>query len=158
MAKPYPRYYVVNDSLVKIVQLPGGADDALLFDFGTGGFFPDPSYLSRVSEAGIGTNVHQLSEVQFDTLVADFRQSISEKLLAMPIVWKHTGDAEFAYQALVEGRTFTIRINDFPDEPLYSLLVEDQELEDLEDWPPAWVEPDIPQSLLDMLEETRKPK
>jgi len=74
------------------------------------------------------------------------------------IVWEHSGDGEFPYRATVEGQTLTIRVNDFPDEPLYTLFVGDIEFEDLEDWPPLWVRPGIPQSLLDMLEETRERK
>jgi hypothetical protein len=74
-----------------------------------------------------------------------------DALTKLPIVWKHTGDAEFPYTAEAEGRRFTIRINDFPAEPLYTLLADSEELTDLEDWPPAWVMPAPPQALLDML-------
>ena len=38
-----------------------------------------------------------------------------------------------------EGRTLRVRVNDFPAEPLYTLLVDGVEIEDLEDWPSRWV-------------------
>jgi hypothetical protein len=56
-------------------------------------------------------------------------------------MWESTGDGEFPYRAEVKGHTFTIRINDFPAEPLYTLLIDAQEIEYLEDWPSAWVRP-----------------
>lgn len=65
------------------------------------------------------------------------------RILQMPLVFTRTGDGEFPYVAKVDERVVTIRINDFPAEPLYSILVGDQVLADLEDWPPAWPRPDI---------------
>jgi hypothetical protein len=76
---------------------------------------------------------------------------MSQDLTQIAITWKHTGDAELPYTAEVLGRTYTIRINDFPAEPLYTLLSGGAELEDLEDWPPAWVMPTPPKELLDLL-------
>ena len=45
-------------------------------------------------------------------------------LTAMPIRWEHSGDGEFPYHAEVDGRTLTVRVNDFPAEPLYTLIVD----------------------------------
>jgi hypothetical protein len=39
-------------------------------------------------------------------------------------------------------QVMTIRVNDFPAEPLYTLLVDGEEVEDLEDWPEAWTRPE----------------
>ena len=158
MVKPYPWYYAVNDRPVKIVQLPDGGADCLVFDFATGGFVPDRSYFARTVETGIGRDVDQLTKAEFEQIVAGLRRSISEERQASPIVWEHTGGGEFPYQAEIKGRTFTIRVNDFPEEPLYTLLVEGIEVEDLEDWPEAWVRPGIPKALLDMVEKAKKQK
>jgi hypothetical protein len=158
MPKPYPWFYTVNDRPVKIVQLPDGGADCLVFDFTTGGFFSDRGYFTRVSETGIGKDVDSLTEQAFDALVASLRRSVSEKRQAAPIVWEHTGDREFPYRAEVAGKALTIRINDFPDEPAYTLLVEGQEVEDLEEWPPAWVRPAIPQALLHWTQNTETPE
>ena len=156
MSKPYPWYYAVNDRPVKIVLLPDGSADCLVFDFTTGGFIPDRSYFSRTLETGIGKDVDQFTEAEFEQIVAELRRLISESRQATPITWEHTGDGEFPYRAEIKGRTFTIRVNDFPDEPLYSLLVDGQKIEDLEDWPAAWVRPGIPKALLDMVEKNKQ--
>lgn len=58
-----------------------------------------------------------------------------------PIAWERTGDGEFPYRARWRGETVTIRVNDFPAEPLYTLMSGDTEIEDLEDWPPRWIRP-----------------
>jgi hypothetical protein len=40
-----------------------------------------------------------------------------------------------------------LRVNDFPAEPLYSIMVDGTVLADLEDWPSAWQRPAMPTSL-----------
>lgn len=67
------------------------------------------------------------------------------------VVWTHTGDAEFPFAAEVDGRRFTVRINDFPAEPLYTVISDGVELYDLEDWPTIWEMPAPPKALLDLL-------
>jgi hypothetical protein len=79
-------------------------------------------------------------------------------LTKISVTWKHTGDAEFPYTAEIEGRQYTIRINDFPAEPLYTLISGDNEIQDLEDWPPAWAMPAPPKALLDALATKRCPR
>jgi hypothetical protein len=65
-----------------------------------------------------------------------------------PIAWEHTGDGELPYRAEVGGAELLVRVNDFPAEPLYSLLVNGQLECDLEDWPERWVRPGVPADLL----------
>lgn len=76
-----------------------------------------------------------------DELLAALRQQIVAGLAATPIAWEPTGDGEHPYRARVDGRTWTIRVNDFPAEPLYTLLVAGEAQADLEDWPAAWTKP-----------------
>ncbi|MCA9558066.1 MAG: hypothetical protein KC583_05805 [Myxococcales bacterium] len=50
--------------------------------------------------------------------------------------WQATGDAEFPYRAEVDGQTWTVRVNDWPDdETVYSLLIEGEVAVDFDDWP-----------------------
>jgi len=69
-------------------------------------------------------------------------------LAGMAISWEHTGDGELPYRATVNGAELLLRVNDFPAEPLYSLLVNGRLAYDLEDWPGRWVRPGIPPDLL----------
>jgi hypothetical protein len=69
-------------------------------------------------------------------------------LAASEIEWAHSGDAELAYRAKLDGRNLLIRVNDFPAEPLYTLVVDGTELAVLEGWPPAWRRPPVPANLL----------
>jgi len=59
-------------------------------------------------------------------------------LLERSIEWEHSGDGEFPYVAKLDGHQLTIRVNDFPAEPLYTLMVDGVEWTDLDDWPSAW--------------------
>jgi hypothetical protein len=57
------------------------------------------------------------------------------------VAWSKTGDAEHPYEARVAGARWVVRINDFPAEDLYSLLVDGVEVEHFNDWPKAWQKP-----------------
>lgn len=156
MTKPaagYPRFYAVNDRPVKLVTLENGGVDAIVFDFATGGWRSDPAYFAKISDGG---DVDSLAQDAFEKLVAQTRFLSAEKRHAAPITWEHTGDGEFPYRATVEGKALQIRVNDFPAEPLYTLIVDGEDIEDLDDWPSAWNKPATPQHLIDMAEKTRK--
>ncbi len=58
------------------------------------------------------------------------------------VAWRLGDDAEHPYVVDVDGRRWELRLNDFPVEPLYTLLVDGQEAGDLEEWPEAWQRPD----------------
>ncbi len=54
------------------------------------------------------------------------------------ISWRKTDDAEFPYEANMPGEHLRIRVNDFPAEPLYTLLINEAPVVDFDDWPPRW--------------------
>lgn len=55
--------------------------------------------------------------------------------LAEKIVWQKTDDPKQPYVAEFEGEKCVIRLNDFPDEHLYTLIVNGVEVADFDDWP-----------------------
>lgn len=57
------------------------------------------------------------------------------------ISWSRTDDDEFPYEATVKGEHARIRVNDFPEEPLYTLLINDAPEIDFDDWPDPWRRP-----------------
>jgi len=61
---------------------------------------------------------------------------------AREVAWRRTASAEHPYEADVDGQRWTVRVNDFPAEPLYTLLVDGQPVEDLDAWPGAWRRPE----------------
>ena len=149
MTDPLPRYYAVDGRPVALVATPGGGAEALAVDATTGGLFPDPSFLGRVAAAGAGEGVERLTEGAFARLVAARRRPIADRLRASAIVWESTGDGEVPYRTCAGGRTLTVRVNDFPAAPLYTLLADGQAVDDLEDWPTAWVRPTDSEALPD---------
>jgi hypothetical protein len=62
--------------------------------------------------------------------------------LRTALSWRPTGRAEFPYAASADGRDWLIRVNDFPAEAFYTLIVDGREIGDLDDWPPVWRRPD----------------
>jgi hypothetical protein len=153
MTDPLPRYYAVDGRPVALVATPGGGAEALAVDATTGGLFPDPSFLGRVgatvAATGAGEGVERLTEGAFARLVAARRRPIADRLRASAIVWESTGGGEVPYRARAGERTLTVRVNDFPAEPLYTLLVDGQAVDDLEDWPAAWARPARSEALPD---------
>jgi uncharacterized protein YjaG (DUF416 family) len=58
--------------------------------------------------------------------------------LARALSWKSTGDASYPWAAEVDGNIWRIRINDFPDELMYSLIIDGENAGDFHDWPEIW--------------------
>ena len=57
------------------------------------------------------------------------------------VEWLRTGDAEYPWRTEVDGQEWLIRVNDFPDNVLYSLMVDGAEVKGIDDWPAAWKRP-----------------
>ena len=60
------------------------------------------------------------------------------RYLRRSLRWTRTADATVPWQAAAGKATCRLRLNDFPAEPMYTLLVDGQLLGDLEDWPECW--------------------
>ncbi len=59
------------------------------------------------------------------------------------VTWQRTADANFPLAARVGEQRWVLRVNDFPDEPLYTLFVDGRKVMDVEDWPSGWTRPPI---------------
>ncbi|MBP0454194.1 hypothetical protein J5Y04_32375 [Kitasatospora sp. RG8] len=61
-------------------------------------------------------------------------------LPAMPpgATWHDTGTGVFCYAARAEGRWWVLRLNDFPEHPLYTLFIDAQVIGDVVDDPAVW--------------------
>jgi hypothetical protein len=57
------------------------------------------------------------------------------------VEWRETGDPHMPWEAAVRWERWRVRLNDFPDECLYSLLVDGVVVEEFNDWPAAWERP-----------------
>lgn len=58
--------------------------------------------------------------------------------LRRPLRWTRTNDPEFPWQSILKGVRCRVRINDFPQEPMYTLLVDGKPVGDFDDWPAGW--------------------
>ena len=57
------------------------------------------------------------------------------------------GEAGGGLTAEADGEAWRVRLNDFPDEPMYRLFVGDQSVADFHDWPKPWHRLDDPSEL-----------
>jgi hypothetical protein len=58
--------------------------------------------------------------------------------LEQVVAWRQTGDSYIPWDSEVDGHRWQVRLNDFPDEPMYTLLMDDAEVGDFNEWPQAW--------------------
>jgi hypothetical protein len=61
--------------------------------------------------------------------------------LAVQPGWRRTGNAFFPVAARVGGQWWVLRINSFPDHPLWTLFVDGVRRFDLDDAPSVWGDP-----------------
>ncbi|MEU6269930.1 hypothetical protein [Saccharopolyspora shandongensis] len=63
-----------------------------------------------------------------------------QELLARP-QWRRTGDTRFPVAATVDGRSWVLRLNSFPDHPLWTLFVDGAARFDTDGTPSTWGQP-----------------
>ena len=63
---------------------------------------------------------------------------MSQHAFKLPLQWQRTPDAEYPFETTVDGGRWQIRLNDFPAEAMYTLIIAGQEISDFDDWPKAW--------------------
>lgn len=54
------------------------------------------------------------------------------------VTWTRKEDPNYPYEAWSDGDKLVIRLNDFPDENLYTLIVNEKEVASFDDWPKQW--------------------
>ena len=54
------------------------------------------------------------------------------------VTWAQTGDPRYPFAATVDGQRWTVYLGEFPEEPLYTLLVDGQPAESFDTWPTTW--------------------
>jgi hypothetical protein len=129
-------YYAVEDRPVMLENGSPPRPDARALDLPSGAFVPDGSMLTRILSGG--QDVEQLSEVTFQRLVHELRRSASYDRQVTPMVWHSTGDPEYPYKSELNRTTYTLYYGDFPAQPMYTILVGDQTVDNLDTWPQAW--------------------
>ncbi len=66
-------------------------------------------------------------------MITKVRSYLEEK-----VSWRRGPDPNYPYEAEINGDKLVVRLNDFPDESLYTLLVNDEEAAKFDDWPSQW--------------------
>jgi len=56
------------------------------------------------------------------------------------VEWKTTDESPYVFQAVFQGKTVKLRMNDFPDEPLCTVTIDECE-SDLHEFSPHWILP-----------------
>jgi hypothetical protein len=126
-------YFVSDGRPLKLISTPGGTT-VLALDPSTGAMVPDERYADRLSGA-------EVDEATYLKLRDRLRQPILERYAASPLRWESTNDFDEPWRLLVDGHVLTIRLGDFPAEPLYLMHIDGQRVYALDDWPARWTKP-----------------
>ncbi len=54
--------------------------------------------------------------------------------------WQKTAESPYLFRAVFQGKTVNLRLNDFPDEPLCTVIIDGKET-NLDDFPKSWTLP-----------------
>lgn len=65
-------------------------------------------------------------------------ESVEHRELGLRVDWRQTGNNYFPWAAKVGGEWWVLRLNDFPDHPLYTFFVAGQRRFDVDDLPGRW--------------------
>jgi hypothetical protein len=58
--------------------------------------------------------------------------------LDIDVTWSKTNGPMVLWRARVGAENWIVRVNDFPEEHLYTLYVNDEELGSFDEWPHQW--------------------
>ncbi len=98
----------------------------------------------------INSRVHRGHAPEIDTIFYPSVPSLYEAFRSDPrimdinsyknshIQWADTDKAEYPYQAHINDQIWEIRINDFPEEEMYTLIIMNEEIIHFTGWPQTW--------------------
>lgn len=61
-----------------------------------------------------------------------------EDCLNKEIAWVKTDDFLLPWHAEIRNQKLVLRVNDFPEAHMYTLLIDGKEIGSFNDWPAAW--------------------
>ncbi len=133
------RFYALAGRPVMVTRTKGGGADLFAMERETGAFLPARDLWTRLREGSI--DLDEIDEERFRQIGREWRRRAMEARTSRAVTWEETDSAEYPLRTLLDGHETRLRINDFPDEPLFSVIVAGQSVGELEDWPPAWRKP-----------------
>jgi len=66
--------------------------------------------------------------------------SLIDELQQSEIAWRASRESPYMFQAVFKGEDILVRLNDFPDEPLCTIIIRGTET-DVHDFPKCWTLP-----------------
>lgn len=66
---------------------------------------------------------------------------VARKLFQIKISWTETSDPEFPYEASLDNAHWKLRVNDFPEEEMYTLMINNRAIISFTEKPDAWFFP-----------------
>lgn len=133
------RFYALAGRPVMVTRTKDGGADLFAMERETGAFLPARDLWTRLREGSI--DLDEIDEERFRQIGREWRRRAMEARTSRAVTWEETDSAEYPLRTLMDGHETRLRINDFPDEPLFSVIVAGQSVGELEDWPPAWRRP-----------------
>jgi hypothetical protein len=131
------RYFALAGRPVMQVRNAEGGQGVREMHPATGAFLPTYALYTRLREGS--ADLDELDRTAFLELVTQWRHRLAMRRRALPIRWTPTGDVLFPWQAEQEGQPLMLRLNPYLPDAQFSVMAADQAVDELEDWPPAWL-------------------
>jgi hypothetical protein len=131
------RFFTLADRPVMQWRLPDGGQAVLAMHPSSGAFLPSHTLHTRLREGA--ADLDELDRPAFLEAVRSWRARAAAARHALPIQWQPTTDVEYPYRAEQDGQELVIRANFHLPDPPWSVLVAGQVVEELWEWPAAWV-------------------
>ncbi len=74
-----------------------------------------------------------------------FHKNLGDKAeyFAKNIQWEKGKDAVYPFCAKVENQDWQIKVNDYPEQEMFTLIINDKEIINFNNWPKNWHKPQI---------------
>lgn len=63
---------------------------------------------------------------------------LQHAIFARQLAWHATGHASLPYEVQVDKQHFEVRLNQLPNIPMYTLLINGKKVVDFASWPALW--------------------
>lgn len=84
-----------------------------------------------------------ISDAIGENMIKNNENFDKDELIKEKIKWDFTKNGIYPYFFKKNNMELKIRVNEFPAEPAYTLIVNNKEITDLETWPKNWEKPNL---------------
>lgn len=99
------------------------------------------NFKSQIDRFGIYMPDTSTGNPEMDASLASTYKKVADRYLTQEISWNLSRNPDYPFNANVNGNEYKIRLNDFPENVAYTLIVNNTPVISFDDWPSSWKKP-----------------